>query len=139
MDDAPDSAPDTVGLVLGALGFGLLFGLAVQALVTWTVRGMPRVDPPSLTSGPTLVLLIGTLLGICLAGFVTSHRLASIRNPWRQTMLGVIAGLGSFVLSLITIPIDRGLGRNGLLGLALLAAAGCGWLARRARLPRAAP
>lgn len=138
MDDAPDSAPDTVGLVLGALGFGLLFGVAVQALVTWTVRGMAPVDPPSLTSGPTLVLLMGTMAGIVLAGFITGRRLAPIRNPWRQTMLGIIAGLGSFVLSLITIPIDRGLGRNGLLGLALLAAAGCAWLTWRGRVAGAA-
>lgn len=137
MDPAPDSAPDTLGLVLGALLSGLFIGVAVQALVTWTVRGMPRVDPPSLSSAPALVLLIGTFGGILLAGLTTWRRLAPIGNPWRQTMLGVIAGLGSLVVSLVTIPIDRGLGRSGLLGLAVLAAAGCGWLAWRARSSRA--
>jgi type IV secretory pathway TrbD component len=131
MDAATDPAPDTVGLVLGALGFGVLFGLGIQALVTWMVRGMPQVDPPSLTSGRALVLLLGTFGGILLAGLVTWRRLAPIANPWRQTMLAMIAGLGSFVVSLVTIPIDRGFGRPGLLGLAALAAAGCGWLVWR--------
>jgi hypothetical protein len=136
MNADSDSAPDTVSLVLASLGYGLLFGLAIQSVVTWTVRGMPVVDPPTLSSGPALVLLIGTFCGILLAGLATWHRLAPIRNPWRQTMLGMIAGLGSLVLSLITIPVDRGLGRTGLLGLAALAAAGCGWLTWRARARR---
>jgi hypothetical protein len=139
MDDTDDSAPDMVGLVLGSLGFGVLFGVGFQALVTWIVRGLPRVEPPSLTSGPALVLLLGTFGGIVLAGLVTWRRLAPIRNPWRQVMLAMIAGLASFVISLITIPIDRGLGRPGLLGLALLAAAGCGWLTWRPKPSRAAP
>ncbi len=134
-----DNAPDTVSLVLGAIGYGLLVGLAIQSVVTWTVRGMPVVDPPTLSSGPALVLLIGTFGGMLLAGLATWRRLAPIRNPWRQTMLGIIAGLGSLVLSLLTIPIDRGLGRPGLLGLAALAAAGGGWLAWRARARSAGP
>lgn len=138
MDAGSDSAADTVGLVLGALGFGVLFGLGFQALVTWMVRGLPQVHPPSLTSGRAQVLLVGTFAGILLAGLVTWRRLAPIRNPWRQTMLAMIAGLGSFVVSLITIPIDRGLGRPGLLALAVLAAAGCGWLIRRGKAPRPA-
>lgn len=138
MDPTHDTAPDTVGLVLGSLGYGLLSGLAVQALVTWIVRGMPTIDPPTLSSAPALVLLIGTFGGIVLAGLLTWRRLAPIGNPWRQTMLGIIAGLGSLVVSLVTIPIDRGLGRPGLLGLAILAAAGCGWLAWRGRTRQAA-
>lgn len=139
MDPAPDAAPDTVALVLGALGFGLLFGLGTQALVTWLVRGLPQADPPTLTSAPALVLLLGSFGGIVLAGLVTWRRLAPIGNPWRQAMLAIIAGLGSFVVSLVTIPVDRGLGRPGLLGLAVLAAAGCGWLSRRAPAPHPAP
>jgi hypothetical protein len=139
MDVTQDSAPDTVGLVLGAIGSGLVVGLGIQALVTWVVRGLPPVDPPTLTSGPALVLLLGTFGGILLAGWVTWRRLAPIGNPWRQTMLGIIAGLGSLVVSLITIPIDRGLGRPGLLGLAILATLGSGWLAWRARTRRTAP
>ena len=139
MDTTHDTAPDTVGLVLGSLGYGLVFGLGFQALVTWMVRGMVPVQPPTLTSGPALVLLLGTFGGIVLAGLVTWRRLAPIRNPWRQTMLGIIAGLGSLVLSLITIPIDRGLGRPGLLGLAVLAALWCGWLTWRGRAQRSSP
>ena len=121
-------------VVLGALGFGVMLGLGVQALVTWTVRGLQAgapAPPTSLTSGPALVLLIGSFAGIAAAGIATWMVLAPIANPWRQAMLALIAGLGSFVLSLIAIPIDRGLGRPGLLGLALASALGSFLLGRR--------
>lgn len=131
-----DDPPDPVGLVLGSLGFGTLLGVAVQALVTWTVRGLQGTAvsparPPSLSSTPALVLLLGTLGGILTAAIATWTLLAPIRNPWRQAMLAMIAGLGSFVVSLLTIPIDRRFGRPGLLALALLAALFGLLLARR--------
>lgn len=87
--------------------------------------------PPALSSGPALVLLVGTLTGILAAGAATWMVLSPIRNPWRQGMLALIAGLSSFVLSLVTIPIDRRFGRAGLLGLAAFAAAGCFGIGRR--------
>jgi hypothetical protein len=131
----PEPRPaEPVGLVLGALGFGLLLGLGLQAGVTWTVRGLQGpspASPPSLGSGPVLVLLIGTLAGIGGAALATWSRLRPIGNPWRQAMLAMIAGLGSFVISLVTIPVDRALGRPGLLGLAALALAGGLSLGRR--------
>ena len=134
MEPSPEGPPDPVGLVAGALGFGAALGVGVQALVTWTVRGLqtgaPQA-PPSLTSGPALVLLIGTFAGITVAALATWTLLAPIRNTWRQAMLAMIAGLGSFVLSLVTIPIDRGLGRSGLLGLAGFAALACWLIGRR--------
>lgn len=125
---------DPVGLVLGALGFGILLGLGIQAVVTWTVRGLQATmsaAPPSLGSGPVLVLLIGTLAGIGGAGLASWHLLRPIGNPWRQAMLAMITGLGSFVISLVTIPVDRALGRPGLLGLTALALAGCLGIGRR--------
>jgi hypothetical protein len=134
------SAPDPVGLVLGALAFGAALGVAIQGLVTWTVRtlqqGPPSQAAPALTSAPALVLLLGTLSGIGAAGFACWRLLAPLRNPWRQAMLGLIAGLGSFALSLVTLPIDRALGRPGLLGLVLVAALACALIGRRLSLGR---
>ncbi len=134
--ESRDDPPDLVGLVLGSLGLGTLLGVAVQALVTWTVRGLQGSGvspstPPSLSSTPALVLLLGTLGGILAAAIATWTLLAPIRNPWRQAMLAMIAGLGSFVVSFLAVPIDRRFGRPGLLILALLAAVLGLLLARR--------
>lgn len=123
----PRAEGDPVGLVFRAFGLGVTVGIALQAAVTWTVRTLqPPGGPaaPSLSSAPALVLLLGTFGGIFAAGAVTYRVLSALRNPWRQAMLAIIAGLGSFVLSLATIPIDRALGRAGLLGLAALAGLG---------------
>lgn len=125
---------DHVGLVFRALGFGAALGVAFQALVTGTVRTLQGPTPPeapSLSSGPALVLLFGTLAGIVVAGAATGKVLGPLRNPWRQAMFGMIAGLGSFVLSLVTIPIDRALGRSGLLGLAFVSGVVCVSIGRR--------
>jgi len=114
--------PDPVSLVFRALPFGVAVGVGCQAMVTWTVRtlqtGAPAGAKPSLDSAPALVLLIGTLLGLVIAGLATWRALAPIENPWRQAMLSIIASLGSFAVSLVTLPIDRTFGRTGLLVLA---------------------
>lgn len=130
MNDGGDAAPtDLLGLILGALGFGVALGVGLQGLVTWTVRtlqrGAPHSAPAALSSPPALVLLIGSLAGIVAAGLATGSLLAPIRNPWRQAMLGIIAGLGSFAVSLVTLPIDRAWGRPGLLGLVLVSGLVC--------------
>jgi hypothetical protein len=136
LSEGPDAAPsDFVGLVLGALAFGVALGVGIQGLVTWTVRtlqqGAPTQAAPALTSTPALVLLLGTLAGIVAAGLASWRLLAPIHNPWRQAMLALIAGMGSFAVSLVTLPIDRALGRPGLLGLAAVAALVCGLIGRR--------
>jgi hypothetical protein len=129
---------DPVPTVLRALAFGLALGIGCQALVTWTVRtlqlGAPATATPALDSPAALVLLLGTLAGILTAGFGAWVLLRPIRNPWRQAMLAMIAGLGSFALSLVTIPVDRRLGRPGLLVLAVLAV-GLAFLLARRRAP----
>ena len=137
--DRQEGPSDPVSLVLGALGLGTFLGVALQAMVTWTVRGLQgggATQPPSLTSTPALVLLLGTLGGIAAAGAATWIRLRPIGNPWRQAMLALIAGLGSFVVSLLTIPLDRRFGRPGLLGLALAAGLLCLLIGRRLSRPR---
>lgn len=130
-------AEDPLGLVLGGLGFGLLLGLALQSLVGFAVRTAQASSPPAggldLASVPARILLIGTALAAVTAGVATWSIVSPLRHPWRQGMLSILAGFGSFALALVTQPIDRLLGRPGLLGLALLAGIGTLALARRLR------
>ena len=138
---APEADP--LGLVGGALAFGAFFGVGFQGLVTWSVRllqaGSTARARPALDSAPALLLLIGTLSGMVAAGLATWTLLAPIRNPWRQAMLAIIAGAGSFVLALVTIPLDRAFGRPGLIGLVAVCAALCMVIGRGLSLPRRAP
>lgn len=126
---------DPLGLVLGGLGFGLLFGLALQALVGFAVRTAQASAPPAggldLTSVPARILLIGTAAAAVGAGFATWSVVAPLRHPWRQGLLAILAGMGSFALALVTQPVDRLLGRPGLLGLAALGLAVSLYLRRR--------
>jgi len=122
--------------VLRALPFGVAVGVGCQALVTFGVdvlkTGVPLAEKPSLTSAHALLLLLGTPAAMVIAGSATWSLLAPIRNPWRQAMLGSIAGLGSFVLSVLLIwPIHGFFGRPGLLGLAAVAAVASLLIARR--------
>jgi len=59
--------------------------------------------------------------------------MAPIGSLYRRGALAMVSGFGTLVASLVTIPLDRGLGRPGLLLLALACAAGGLWLGRRAR------
>lgn len=135
-------AQDPVGLVLTALAFGTSLGVGLQGVVTFTVRaiqqGTPATGKPTLDSAPALVLLIGTLTGIVGAGLASWTLLAPIRNPWRQAMLAIVAGLSSFVISLVSIPLDGAFGRAGLLALVALAVLSCVLIGRRLATGRGA-
>ena len=115
-------APDPLGVVTSALAFGAVVGVGLQALVSLGVdalkAGLPLDEKPSLSSPHALVLLLGTPAGIALAGLAAWYALAPIGNPWRRSMLGIVAGLGSFVLSVLMIwPAFSYFGRVGLFGL----------------------
>ncbi|HEV8355361.1 MAG TPA: hypothetical protein VGQ17_01180 [Gemmatimonadales bacterium] len=128
---------DPLGLVAGALAFGVTLGVGLLALVTWVVRalqagGFAATDPHrGLTPGLLPLLIAGTLGAMLAAGRATWTLLAPIANPWRRAMLGIIAGAASFVVALVTWPVDRAFGRSGLLALAALAALLCLALGRR--------
>lgn len=119
---------DPLGLVFGALGFGLTLGLALQSLVGFVVRTMqqgqmpqPSSEAPDLVSSPALVLLGGTLFASLAAALATWSVLTRLHNPFRQGMLAMVVAFGSLVLALVAMPVDRLVGRPGLLGLALIA------------------
>jgi len=137
LTESADAAPDgLVGRILGALAFGVTLGVGLLALVTWTVRTIQTRAPlpvtaRGLTAGLLPVVLLGTLVAMVAAGSGTWLWLAPIGNPWRKAMLSIVAGAGSFVVALLTWPVDRAFGRDGLLALAGLAALLCLLLGRR--------
>ena len=131
---------DPLGLVFGALGFGLTLGLALQSLTGFVVRTLqqgqptpPSPEAPDLVSTAALVLLGGTLLASLLAAMATWSVLARLNNPFRQGMLAMVAAFGSLVLALVAMPVDRLVGRPGLLGLSLIAGLASGLIHRRLR------
>jgi hypothetical protein len=134
-------AADPLGLVAGALAFGVTLGVGLLALVTWGVRalqagGLAATDPRrGLTPGLLPLIVAGTFGAMLAGGAGTWALLAPIGNPWRRAMLGMIAGGASFVVALVTWPVDRAFGRSGLLALAALAAALCLVLGRRLAAP----
>jgi hypothetical protein len=137
----PEAAPGPpehfVGLILGALTFGVTLGAGLLSLVTWAIRtlqgsGLSLTQTErGFTAGLLPIVLAGTFGAMLAGGFATWKLLAPIGNPWRQAMLGVIAGAGSFVVALVTWPVDRAFGPTGLLVLAGLAAVLCGLIARQ--------
>ena len=135
MSDAAAPERDPVRLVFGAMAFGVALGVGLQGLVTFAVDTVKSAAPagasPSLDSPQALMLLLGTPAAILAAGFATWTILRPIKNPWRQAMLARIAGLGSFMCSLVAWPIHATFGRPGLLVLAAAAGVLCLLIGRR--------
>lgn len=133
---APATPTDPLGTVVPALGFAAVVGVGLQALVTLGVdtlkAGLPPDAKPALTSPHALMLLLGTPAGIVLAGVAAWYFMAPLGNPWRRSMLAIVAGLGSFVLSVLLIwPAFSNFGRPGLIGLVAASALLCLVLGRR--------
>jgi hypothetical protein len=134
-----------IGRILAALAFGVALGTGLLALVTWSIRALQSSrlavatpGPRGFTPGLLPVLLIGTLGAVVAAGIAAWTLLGPLGNPWRKAMLGIIAGSGSFVMALVTWPVERAFGRAGLLALAALCASLCaliGWLLSRVGKP----
>ena len=131
MSSTPDAEPDFVGLAFGALAFSASLGLALNAAVGLAVRTLQTAEQAAqrLEMGaPTAVVLFaGTFLACFAAAIATWRVMAPARNTFRQGMLAMVSFFASFVLSVVTMPVDRAFGRLGLgvlclgaLGLALL-------------------
>lgn len=137
-------APDILGRTLAALAFGIALGTGLLALVTWGIRLLQAsklalaAPQRGFTSGLLPLLLLGTLGALVAAGISTWTLLGPLGNPWRKAMLAIIAGAASFVVALITWPVERAFGRAGLLVLAAVATASCtliGWRLSREEHP----
>jgi len=143
MSEPAAPAADPVGLVFGAMALGAVLGIGLQGLVTFGVDALkptaPAGAPIGLTSPHALMLLLGTPAAILTAGLATWTILSPLKNPWRQAMLAMITGLGSFVGSLITLPIYSNFGRRGLLALAVVSGILCLVIGRRLSLARNSP
>lgn len=133
---APE-AVDPVKLAAGALAFGVTLGVGLLSLVTWIVRSLQGSElgiaqtTRGLSAGLLPVLLLGTLAAMAAAGIAIWSLLSPIDNPWRKAMLSIIGGAASFVVALITWPVDRAFGKNGLLGLLGLSLVVCWMIGRR--------
>ena len=131
--DAPTE--DHVGLAFGALAFAAAFGVGLNAAVGLVVRtlqaGAPAEEQLSLGGAPALVLLLGTFLA-CMAAAVAAWRiLAPIHNTFRQGMLAMVSFFAAFVLSMLTMPVDRAFGRAGLAGVLVVSLIGAFLIGRR--------
>jgi hypothetical protein len=129
---------DPLGVVFGGLGLGLTLGLALQSLVAFAVRSVQLAQPvapgpPDFATPAALILLGGTLAASLAAAAATWMALAPLQNPYRQGMLALVAAFGALALALVAMPVDRLLGRLGLLGLALFAGATAFFIRRRMR------
>ena len=135
--DTESTHADPFGLVLGGLAFGLVLGLGLQSLVGFAVRTAQASAPPAggldLNSLPAKILLAGTAVAALAAGMATWRVVSPLRHPWRQGMIAILAGFGSFALAVVTQPVDRTLGRPGLIGLAVVAGICALLLARKLR------
>ncbi|HUL70371.1 MAG TPA: hypothetical protein VLT17_09090 [Gemmatimonadales bacterium] len=133
---AEDTGGHLVVLAIRSVALGMLIGSAVIALVLWGVRTLQLSSPPEspqLGSAPGVLLVAGTFGGLFMGGAVAFRLMAPIGSLYRRGALAMVSGFGTLVVSLVTIPLDRALGRTGLLFQALACALGCLWLARRAR------
>jgi hypothetical protein len=126
---------DYVGLAFRALAGGIAVGIGVSALTTFAVRTLQEPSTPQsaidLSSPPAMVLLGGTLAALVAAAAFTWHRLAPIRSPYRQGMLGAVAAFGSLVLSFIVLRIIEGMFGSAALGIAAALAFLIAWRTTR--------
>jgi hypothetical protein len=113
---------DPVRLVVLGMGSGMAFGVGV---VTLTVLGVdlvrPPVPPADVATGPSFYLLVlGTIAGLMLAGFVSWWLLAPLPT-YRRGGLSLVAAFATVLPMLICMPVNQLAGRTGLGALAAAA------------------
>ncbi len=123
MSSTPDADRDFVGLAFGALALSAALGLALNAAVGFVVRTLQTAEQAAQRleiGAPTAVVLFaGTFLACFAAAIATWRVMAPVHNTFRQGMLAMVSFFASFVLSVVTMPVDRAFGRLGLVVLSL--------------------
>lgn len=118
-----------------ALAFSAALGVGLNACVTFVVRTLQANAPNNakidLGGGPAVILLAGTLLACFASALATWRIMAPAKNPYRQGMLAMVSFFASFVVSVLTIPVDHLAGRPGLAGLGLAGFAATVLIGRR--------
>lgn len=98
------------------------------------LAGPPGGGPAAAAGTTAAVLLIGgTFGGFVLAGLLGWWLLAPIGALYPRAALAICSSFATVVLMLVGQPIHQRFGQAGLLGLALLLAAGALAFGRRAR------
>ncbi len=121
------AAPDHVGVAIRAMGFGVLFGLAVTAALLWVVRTVQLSTPQPADAKPSEaivnLLLLAWLGGAALATAAGFSLMRPLTSLYRRGGLSIVAGFATLVVSFITQPVDAMFGRAGLVGLTAIATA----------------
>lgn len=98
-------------------------GLALNAAVGFVVRTLQTAEQAAerldIGAPTAVVLFAGTFLACFAAAIATWRVMAPVRNTFRQGMLAMVSFFASFVLSVVTMPVDRAFGRTGLALLCL--------------------
>lgn len=127
MSSTPEADGDFVGLAFRALAFSASLGLALNAAVGFVVRTLQTAEQAAerldIGAPTAVVLFAGTFLACFAAAIATWRIMAPAHNTFRQGMLAMVSFFASFVLSVVTMPVDRAFGRTGL-GLLFLSALG---------------
>lgn len=121
------AAPDHVGVAIRAMGFGVLFGLAVTSALLWVVRTVQLSTPQPADARPSEaivnLLLLAWLGGAALATAAGFSLMRPLTSLYRRGGLSIVAGFATLVISFITQPVDAMFGRAGLVGLTGIATA----------------
>jgi hypothetical protein len=136
MSDRPEHwnplAPteDFVPLAWTSIGFGILLGTALVAVVLLGVRALVAQGPPTDTPDPgqpaAVLLIFGTLGACALAGISCWTAMAPVPT-YRRGGLSMVAAFATIVMALLLAPVNELAGPVGLGGVALV----CGALAWR--------
>ena len=126
---------DPVALAATAVAAGLSSGMA---LVGVTVAALATLRPPAGTADPAtgvplLLLAVGTLGGLVLAGVVVWRLLAPLDSTYRRGGLAIVSAFATVVLMQLYRVLDAALGTPALLAAAGLSGAVALLLFRRAR------
>ncbi len=126
---------DPVALAATAVTAGLSSGLAIVGVTVAALAALrppPGISDPA-TGAPLLLLAIGTLGGLVLAGVVAWHLLAPLDSTYRRGGLALVSAFATVVLMQFYRLLDAALGTPALLAAAALAGLVALLLFRRAK------